>query len=146
MQAVSSLEMPSSLNNPSYSRAVPLPEGHLQSLGINPNSPAAIFFTQYSGPFCSSNTGFTLLELGGKNPRESIEFATKIVQEKFSWPKRYLVITDLVANAVLVYDTISEGVFNVDFEGGDSLLLQGKLSAEFVSFQAFLEWFFAGDC
>lgn len=142
---VGSLKMSIALNNLKY-RVFPLPEGHLESLGIKPNSSAALFFSQYSGPFFSSNTGFTLLEIGGEDLRESIDFSTKIVQEKFAWPKRYLVISDLVANSVLVYDTISEGVFNVDFEGGDSMLLQGKLPADFVSFQAFLEWFFAGGC
>lgn len=135
-----------SLENPSYRRTTPLPQGYLESLGIKAGSPASSFFAQFDGPFCSQNTGFTLLALGDKNSRECIEFATAIAREKFGWPERYLVISDLLGNAVLVYDTVSEGVFNVDFEGGESLLFAGKLPAEFVSFQAFIEWFFAGDC
>lgn len=133
------------LKNPTYHRTTPLPQGYLESLGIKPESPAASFFAQYNGPFCSNNTSFMLLELGDKNSKESIEFATTIAQEKFAWPKRYLVLTDLLGNAVLVYDTISEGVYNVDFEGGENLLLEEKLPAEFISFQTFTEWFFAGD-
>ena len=138
--------MVASLKSQHLRRETALPPSYLTSLGFRPGSDAAEFFSAYSGPFCSRNTGFILLDLGRPDKPESVEYSTRAVRSKFGWPDRYLVISDLLANSVFVYDTVTESVFNVDFEGGDAMLISGTLPADFPTFTAFLEWYFQGEC
>jgi hypothetical protein len=52
------------------------------------------------------------------------------------------VLTDLLANAVLVLDAEEGHVLNVDFEGGDEELIAGALEPSWDSFLRFLEDYF----
>ena len=51
----------------------------------------------------------------------------------------------MVGLSVLVYDTERDHVFDMDFEGGDRLLRQGRLEPLFTGSAQFLEWDFEGD-
>ena len=128
-----------------YGRAKPLPPGYLDTLGIPSGSSAAQFYSEYSGPFCSRNTAFMLLDVGDPALDESVERATLSIRAMFGWPARYLVISDVLAHSVLVYDTTSDSVFDVDFEGGDLLLVSGNLPASFATFNDFLAWYFPSE-
>ena len=128
-----------------YRRRLPLASQTLAELSVASGSPIAEFYARYEGPFSSSQTGFCLLDLEKHDILGSILESTKQVQVQFGWPARFLVISDLLADAVYVYDTIDDKVFNVDFEGGDKQLLLGALAPEFDTFEGFLSWYFAGE-
>lgn len=59
-----------------------------------------------------------------------------------SFPMHYLVLTEMVANKVIVLNTLDDKVYRVDFEGGDEKLLNGVLQAEWQSFEEFLIAYF----
>ena len=59
-----------------------------------------------------------------------------------TFPVHYLVLTEMVANEVIVLNTLDDKVYRVDFEGGDEKLLNGVLQAEWQSFEEFLIAYF----
>ncbi|MGJ7498234.1 hypothetical protein ACSFA8_24655 [Variovorax sp. RT4R15] len=114
----------------------------LNRLGIAEDSQIGSFYLRYNGPLASQNTGFELLDVVGARPQESIEAATALVRSKYGWPERYLVLTSLLGGGVMVYDISTEQVYDVDFEGGDTLLKNGQLEPRYPSFLEFLRFFF----
>jgi len=98
------------------------------------------FYKTYVGCFNSKKTGFELLDL--YDDSESIITETKVCREEYGFPLKYLVISGYFGNSVLVYDAEVDLVYNVDFEGGDELLISGDLKPEWKSFKLFLEFFF----
>lgn len=74
----------------------------------------------------------------------SVVSQTKMLRETFAFPNRYIVISDYLANAVLVYDFETDAVFNMDFEGSDQALLAGNLEADWKRFDVFLRDYFLG--
>ncbi len=65
-----------------------------------------------------------------------------MVRSKFGWPERYVVLTSFLGGGVMVYDVLTEQVYDVDFEGGDALLKDGGLESRYSSFLEFLRFFF----
>ncbi|MBS2027119.1 MAG: SMI1/KNR4 family protein [Deltaproteobacteria bacterium] len=116
-------------------------EACLERLGVEVPRDFRDFYLRYEGAFGSSATGFELLDLCERSP--SIESSTNEVHQVHGWPARYLVLTTYVGNGVLVLDCETASVFDVDFEGSDRELLQGKLAPRWKSFGDFLEFFFA---
>lgn len=57
----------------------------------------------------------------------NIKSYTLISRKEHGFPKQYLVLSEMSANAVLVLDTITDKVYIVDFEGGKELLFKGEL-------------------
>jgi hypothetical protein len=112
----------------------------LESLGVNPGQIFTEFYTRYVGPFGSKNTGFELLDMASDD--ENIKSNTELCRTRFSFPRRYLVISGLLGGSVLVYDTVTDGVLNIDFEGGERDLVSGKGTPEWGTFFEFLEQFF----
>lgn len=112
----------------------------LKELGIDSSSEFAEFFRQYWGPFHSSRVGHELLDI--VEQEESIITATEAAREEFGFPGRYIVVSTLMGMSVLVYDKDSQGVFDVDFEGGEELLLSGKLEARWQSWNDFVSDYF----
>jgi hypothetical protein len=111
-------------------------------LDCTPSDDFRGFFEKYAGPFGSSATGFVLLDVVDQDV--NIETETMAAREEFGFPPRYLVLTELLGNAVLVYDCSTDAVFNVDFEGGDDALLAGTLTPAWATFSAFLDEYFRG--
>lgn len=97
------------------------------------------FYETYSGPF-GAERGYELMDLCEIEP--TLVTLTEEYRHEFGWPPRYLVLSNEVGGAVLVLDAERDEVFNVDFEGGDELLLAGELPPEWPSFAAFLEEYF----
>ncbi|CAN7390383.1 hypothetical protein [Variovorax sp. LjRoot178] len=116
----------------------------LDRLGVPKDSQLGSFFLRYAGPLASPNTGFELLDLVGEQGQHSVESSTSLVRSRFSWPDRYLVLTNFLAGVVMVYDISTEQVYDVDFEGGDALLKDGRLEPRHPSFLEFLRFFFGG--
>lgn len=115
-------------------------EDVMAKLGIDLTSEFAEFYKTYRGGFDSRKTGFELLDLEEED--ESVLSSTEIVRKEFSWPIRFIVISTYLGNGVLVYDTESNNVFDVDFEGGDALLLAGKLEPYWNTWNDFLSFYF----
>lgn len=116
----------------------------LDRLGVPKDSQFGSFFLWYAGPLASPNTGFELLDLFAEKGQHSVESSTSLVRSRYAWPDRYLVLTSFLAGGVMVYDISTEQVYDVDFEGGDALLRDGRLEPRYSSFLEFLRFFFGG--
>lgn len=53
-----------------------------------------------------------------------------------------MIFSNMLAGGVMAYETTTDRVYEVDFEGGDALLKNGLLMASFQSFHAFLCFYF----
>jgi hypothetical protein len=98
------------------------------------------FYEEFAGPFGSERTGFGLLDLCDQDP--NIVSVTGICRKKYGWPAAFLVLTELLGNSVLVLEATEDRVFDVDFEGGDRLLLNRQLPPAWSSFSEFLGFYF----
>jgi len=115
----------------------------LAVLGCRSSPAFRYFYEHYSGGFSSEVTSYELLDL--VDDTTNIQTQTQAVREVHGWPSRYLVLSDYLANAVLVYDCETDAVFNVDFEGSDQELIKGKLQPDWKSFEDFLAYYFAPE-
>ncbi|PGD46374.1 1,3-beta-glucan synthase regulator, partial [Bacillus toyonensis] len=70
------------------------------------------------------------------------EYYTIIARKEHGFPNKYLVLTEMTANAALVLDSVTDQVYSVNFEGGDELLLSGKLKESWLTFYLFLKDYF----
>lgn len=115
----------------------------LSLLGVSPQVLFVEFYHSYEGPFGSEFIGFTLSDIihGGDS---SIVEATMFFRERHGFLKEHLVISDMCGYAVLVYDCVTDGVYNVDFEGGADRLKRRTLVPQWPSFEAFLDFYFLG--
>jgi hypothetical protein len=102
----------------------------------------AEFFRRYAGPFASEHIGFELLDI--VEQAENVVTQTEACRRTHDFPLRYLVISNLLGNAVLIFDCETGSVFDVDFEGGEELLKAGSLAARWASLDDFLASFFLG--
>jgi hypothetical protein len=139
----------SDLGDPAHRRDDPSAVGRaLARLGVDPPEVFVAFHERYAGVL-GGPTALELLDLCDGEPDypydpsyPSIVAATELVRDMYGLPHQYLVISTLVGDAVLVYDTTTDLVYNMDFEGGDEELRQGVLEPEYRSFQAMLDFFF----
>lgn len=112
----------------------------LESLGVDPSSDFAEFYRRFWGPFHSARVGHELLDVIEQD--ESVLSATQSVRDEFGFPNRFIAISTLTGNSLLVYDVDTGQVFDVDFEGGDELLLQGELDPRWRSWNEFVTDYF----
>jgi hypothetical protein len=112
----------------------------LARLGVQPSDVFLEFYKNYAGPFGSKRSSFELLDLVLQD--ENIERNTELCRKQFAFPKQYLVISGLLAGSVLVYDTRTDRVFNVDFEGGEKDLVSGVAKPQWETFYDFIGSFF----
>ncbi|MBP8811994.1 MAG: hypothetical protein KBG48_34275 [Kofleriaceae bacterium] len=111
----------------------------LAELGVQVSAAFFDFYSRYEGPFASDHSGFQLLDLCVGAP--SIVSLTVACREQYAFLARYLVLTDLLGGGVLVYDAVSDAVYNVDFEGGERELVAGRLAPGWQSFREFLAYY-----
>lgn len=78
----------------------------------------------------------------GYYDEDNIEYYTIIARQELGFPNKYLVLTEMTANAALVLDSVTDKVYSVNFEGGDELLLSGKLKESWPTFYSFLKEYF----
>lgn len=135
---------------PLHRRADPAPVARaLARLAVHPPRGFVAFHERYTGQMGSDNTGFELLDMCVDEPDyrfepssdSSIVTCTELVRG-YQIPHQHLCISTYLGNAVLMYDTITDVVYNMDFEGSDEQLRRGVLEPQFPSFRAFLAWFF----
>ena len=104
-----------------------------QRLSVKVSKDVEEFFVNFAGPFWEETLGMEFLDI------ESVTMECRI---EHSFPVHYLVLTEMVANEVIVLNTLDDKVYRVDFEGGDEKLLNGVLQAEWQSFEEFLIAYF----
>ena len=114
----------------------------LRRLGVPSQSLVHVFFESYEGPFWSEYLGYELLDV--LEGEETLETATATCRKTFAFPESSLVLTQLSSGQVVVLNTERDKVYEVDFEGGDRLLVSDGLSPRWDSFRDFLlEYFVA---
>ncbi|WP_077357055.1 SMI1/KNR4 family protein [Virgibacillus halodenitrificans] len=112
----------------------------LTRLGVNASDTFQEFYIQYEGPFWEEHVPFELLDI--TEEENNIESSTLTSRKVHGFPKQYLVLSEMSANAILVLDTVTDKVYIVNFEGGDELLLKGDLKETWSSFSDFLKAYF----
>lgn len=109
-------------------------------LKVNVSGSVMEFFNNFSGPFWSETLGLEFLDIVEDDV--NIEFMTNECRKCHFFPERFLVLTEMCANEILVLNTINDKVYRVDFEGGQEDLVNDKLDEEWSSFEAFaIEYF-----
>ena len=111
-----------------------------QRLGVKVSKDVEDFFVNFAGPFWEETLGMEFLDI--VEDEVNIESITMKCRVEHSFPEHYLVLTEMVANEVIVLNTIDDKVYRGDFEGGDEKLLNGVLQAEWHSFEEFLTAYF----
>ncbi|MCB1279636.1 hypothetical protein [Prosthecobacter sp.] len=112
----------------------------LTRLGVTPPREFVEFFRKYEGGFGSRHISFELADIVGH-----AEELTQTCRDVHGFPNQCVVLSDEVADAVLVYDTLKDEMYDVDFEGSDEKLREGTLEPDWPSFSAFLEFYFLGQ-
>lgn len=100
-----------------------------------------VFLNRYEGPFWSQRLGYEFLDLIEGN--ETIVSATQTCRDQYGFPGQFLVLSQLSAGQIVVLDTLGDKVYEVDFDGGNKLLLAGGLAPSWDSFRSFLVDYFS---
>lgn len=111
-----------------------------QRLSVKASKAVEDFFMNFEGPFWEETLGMEFLDI--VEDEVNVESVTMECRMEHSFPEHYLVLTEMVANEVIVLNTIDDKAYRVDFEGGDEKLLNGVLQAEWHSFEDFLMTYF----
>src|SRR5699024_551076 len=98
------------------------------------------FYQLYEGPFWEEHVPFELLDI--VEDVNNIESSTQISRNEHGFPNKFLVLSSMSANAVLVLDTKTDKVYTVNFEGEDELLLKEELEENWQTFYDFLRDYF----
>ncbi len=114
----------------------------LKELDISPSKRFIQFYTTYAGPFWEEALGVELMDIIEEN--NNIVKSTNTCRDEYGFNKKYLVLTEMSANQVIVLDSETDKVYRVNFEGEDELLQKGELNEEWSSFSDFLKEYF--DC
>lgn len=114
----------------------------LNRLGVQPSSTFMEFYNNYAGSFGSDESPYELLDLC-ENGNRNIEKYTYIARKEHNFPNKYLVLTEMISLSILVLDSETDKIYEVDFEGGDKLLINGSLKPTWNSFYRFLEEYFS---
>ncbi|MFD4930398.1 SMI1/KNR4 family protein [Peribacillus butanolivorans] len=112
----------------------------LNSLEVGVSDTFREFYYYNAGPFWEEFVPFELLDM--VDEENTIQSYTFISRKEYGFPEKYLVLSEISANAVLVLDTVTDKVYTVNFEGGDELLLKGELKETWPTFYEFLKAYF----
>ncbi|MGG3928305.1 SMI1/KNR4 family protein [Metabacillus fastidiosus] len=114
----------------------------LARLNVTASPTFVEFYKKYSGSFWGNSVPYELLDLC--EDINNIESYTEICRKEHCFPDIFLVLSELSAGAALVLDSVTDKVYEVDFEGGNESLLNGSLKACWPSFYEFLKDYFEG--
>ena len=112
----------------------------IKELDIRPSEEFIQFYQTYEGPFGEETLGIELMDIIEDN--NNIFKSTNICRDEHGFNKKYLVLTNMSANEVIVLDSDTDKVYRVNFEGGDELLKSGELQEEWNSFTDFIKEYF----
>ena len=112
----------------------------INRLGVEVSNTFREFYHRFAGPFWDEHVPYELLDI--IDEENNIEYYTIIARQELGFPNKYLVLTEMTANAALVLDSVTDKVYSVNFEGGDELLLNGELKESWLTFYVFLKEYF----
>lgn len=112
----------------------------INRLGVEVSNTFREFYYRFAGPFWEEYVPYELLDI--IDEENNIEYYTMIARKEHGFPNKYLVLTEMTANAALVLNSVTDKVYSVNFEGGDELLLSGKLKESWPTFYSFLKEYF----
>lgn len=112
----------------------------LSRLNVTASNTFVEFYQKYSGSFWSEAVPYELLDIC--EDTNNIEAYTEICRKEHGFLQNFLVISELSTGAVLVLDSITDRVYEVDFEGGQDLLMNGDLEVSWFTFYEFLKDYF----
>lgn len=112
----------------------------INRLGVEVANTFREFYYRFAGPFWEEHVPYELLDI--IDEENNIEYYTMIARKEHGFPNKYLVLTEMTANAALVLDSVTDKVYSVNFEGGDELLLNGELKESWPTFYMFLKEYF----
>ena len=112
----------------------------LSKLNVKPSKDFIEFYSKYEGPFWEETLGLELMDIIEDN--NNIFKATNICREEYGFENKYLVLTEMSVNEVVVLVTETNKVYRVNFEGGDELLRRGELNETWKDFNSFLKEYF----
>ncbi|PEJ16379.1 SMI1/KNR4 family protein [Bacillus toyonensis] len=112
----------------------------INRLGVEVSDTFREFYYRFAGPFWEEHVPYEILDI--IDEENNIEYYTIIARKEHGFPNKYLVLTEMTANAALVLDSVTDQVYSVNFEGGDELLLSGKLKESWSTFYLFLKDYF----
>lgn len=112
----------------------------IKELDVNPSKEFIEFYTTYAGPFWEETLGVELMDMIQDN--NNIVKSTNICRNEYGFNKKYLVLTEMSVNEVIVLDSDTDKMYRVNFEGGDELLKKGELHEKWSSFSEFLKEYF----
>ncbi len=112
----------------------------INRLGVEVSNTFREFYHRFAGPFWDEHVPYELLDI--IDEENNIEYYTIIARQELGFPNKYLVLTEMTANAALVLDSVTDKVYSVNFEGGDELLLNGELKESWPTFYVFLKEYF----
>lgn len=129
------------LNSPLYKRAcsknVKLAFKKLEIV----HESAQDFFELFEGSFWSEHLGCELLDICTGD--ENILSVTEICRKNFRFPSQFLILTRFSVS-IMVLDCVKDKVYEIDFEGGDALLINQMLPPRWDSFLSFINEYFTG--
>ena len=114
----------------------------IKELGVYPSKEFIQFYSTYSGPFFEETLGLELMDI--VEDKNNIFTSTIICRDKFEFDKKYLILTEISANEVIVLNSETDKVYRVNFEGSEEKLKNGKLQETWKNFSGFLKEYF--DC
>ena len=116
----------------------------LEKMAVQPEHEFVDFYYRFEGPFTSDHNSIVLSDIVDGGP-ESIVNLTLDLRRYHDFDHRFLGIATIDGgDSVIVYDSIANLVYQIDFETTDILLKSGKLEAHWKSFDEFLEFYFFG--
>lgn len=112
----------------------------IKELDVKPSKEFIQFYTTYAGPFWEETLGVELMDMVEDN--NNVVKSTNICRSEYGFNEKYIVLTEMSANEVIVLDSDTDKVYRVNFEGGDELLKKGELHEKWSSFSDFLKEYF----
>jgi hypothetical protein len=113
----------------------------VSDLGVALPEDALEFYRLFPGPMGTDTMGYQLLDMVNDNP--SVKSITQVMRKKFNLPAEWLAISDLLAGGLLIFNTKTNEVYDVDFEGTLERVLGGRASPTWTTFTELLEVFFS---
>jgi len=112
----------------------------LEKLEVKVSDTFKEFYELYEGPFWEEHVHFELLDI--VEDLNNIESSTLISRNEHGFPDKYLVLSSMSANSVLILDSKTDKVYTVNFEGAEELLIKEELEETWPTFFDFLKEYF----
>jgi len=112
----------------------------IKELDVYPSDEFIQFYLTYAGPFWEETLGLELMDI--IEDENNIYNSTLICRDEFGFDKKYLVLTVMSANEVIILNSETDKVYRVNFEGDDEKLKNEELQETWNTFIDFIKEYF----